>query len=141
MGDPVVTEQYLETKHKGEISYKGKGGTPFNPASMQIHSRSERMVHAFASDYIFNSLLYQASVNNHLMFDLNETSASDLQEFLQFTCADSSCLGGILPQLKEKFPNHVGEVRLESGEMPYVIFDEGKMRAEMKEGQLGIYAR
>lgn len=60
---PKATSQFIEVQSKGEISYKGLGGTPFSPVVKPFPtSRDEpKMLEVVVSDYLLNSLLYHAN--------------------------------------------------------------------------------
>ncbi|KIH43414.1 hypothetical protein ANCDUO_26579, partial [Ancylostoma duodenale] len=65
--DPFVQNGAIAMLAKGEISWRGNGGTPFYPPNVRIpFPHGVHMVEFYATDYIANSMLYHA-YKQHLM--------------------------------------------------------------------------
>lgn len=119
--NPGIKNGFLETKHSGQISYKGLGGTPFYPHPMKSDKINDRMVNIFASDYVFNSFLFHAHRHGLTEFVVEN------QTFLSLTCPGGFCLGDLLPRISAKYPrNSKAVIKINTLEPPTAEFAEGK---------------
>jgi hypothetical protein len=127
--DPSETKAYLETYNKGEISYHGEGKTPFFPNALSEPTPypTDRMAYLIASDYVANSMLYQSFTHKLLQYTVNANDSPDLAKYLQTSCAGDIfsgelCLGSLIPQIQESFPNSVAEIFIEANQIAPAIF-------------------
>jgi len=133
--DPIVTKDYLETYNKGEISYHGMGGTPFFPSDLHDPTPypTNQMGYLVASDYVANSMLYQSFVNNLLKYRVSADDTPDLASYLKTSCdgdilMGDMCLGTLIPQIQQAYPDSVAEVYLEATRVaPAVFFQQDGM--------------
>lgn len=60
MSEPSANELGLELQSSGEVSLRGRGGTPFGPAEMKLPDivNEESMLQMAVSDFVPNSLMY-----------------------------------------------------------------------------------
>jgi hypothetical protein len=119
--------------HRGEISWQGKGQTPFNPAPLTFGNASSKMADISASDFAINSMLYHAYSQHLLDLTLNEQKTPSYKDYLQTRCLNPSnlmCIGNVLPELSLSltYPTQVAEMVLVPTQMPYVLAQPGKFQ-------------
>lgn len=129
--DPIVTKDkaFLETYNKGEVSYHGQGGTPFFPNNLQEPTPypTDRMGYVVASDYVANSLLHQAFTHGLIKYRINPDETPDLAQYMRTSCdsdflTGDMCLGSIIPQIQDSFPDSVAEVYVEANKVAPAVF-------------------
>ncbi|XP_076109586.1 lipopolysaccharide-binding protein-like [Mytilus galloprovincialis] len=70
---PTVTSEYYEADLKGEIFWKSDKfltKKTFSPPAMATITDNKKMVYITLSEYIFNTMTYQAHKHNMLVFNL-----------------------------------------------------------------------
>jgi len=66
--DPTVTAQFIDFFIRGEVSYMGRGGTPFEPAPLPDDNQSGgRMLMIWVADFVLNSFIYHGAKNGILV--------------------------------------------------------------------------
>ncbi|KAJ1347687.1 hypothetical protein KIN20_002814 [Parelaphostrongylus tenuis] len=124
---PQCDSNTVDLACAGEISYKGKGGTPFGPPAIAWHrvQSDRRMLMLQLSDYLPNSLLYHAHKQRLTRLHLTP-STPGISQFLRTTCESSFCIADLLPQLTDAYPNRNLELSIISSRAPAVLFSEKK---------------
>ncbi|CAD6195693.1 unnamed protein product [Caenorhabditis auriculariae] len=121
VAQPIITDDFLETQNRGEFRYNRQTElSPFFPKPMRITTKSDRMLHFYASDYLFNSMLYHAyQMNNlHMQFSADNLP-KEFGSFLSTTCAPRElCIGRMIPPLGKRFPNTTASFVLISHGLP-----------------------
>ncbi|KJH46873.1 LBP / BPI / CETP family protein [Dictyocaulus viviparus] len=138
---PFVQNGAIVMLAKGEISWRGKGGTPFYPPNVRIPlPQSVHMVEFFATDYIANSMLYHA-YRQHLMdVVVGPESSPQLKDLLFTSCGSSFCIGEYLGTLGEQYPNRQVEVIFTARKAPLIVFVENRARFRLH-GRMNMYVR
>ncbi|KAK0420450.1 hypothetical protein QR680_014689 [Steinernema hermaphroditum] len=141
LGDPLISKRAIAIKAKGEISWRGTGGTPFSPPSFLISTpHGTHMIEFYGTDYIFNSLLYHAYKQRYMDLTISPESSTHLKNVLQTTCATGFCIGETLGALGEQYPNREVEVHFTTTKVPYMIFSENSTRIHLH-GEADLYLR
>ncbi|KAM3725082.1 Bactericidal permeability-increasing protein [Dirofilaria immitis] len=117
IANPVITSDYFETQQKGEIRYENDyRPTPFNPPPMRTGNNSSRMLYFYASEYLFNSLLYHAYESDRMIVEVDENNLPpQYQSIVRTSCENSQsvsrsfvsslCLGMLIPEVALRYPN------------------------------------
>nr|ACS72242.1 LBP/BPI protein [Azumapecten farreri] len=140
-GPPKFTSDYMETYHKGEIDWKSAPAPPpFRAPSLPPWKDTGRMMYLWVSDFMMNSLFYQAQQHNLLSYNL---TAKDLLEsesgVLNTTCTGSQCIGHLIPELN-KYPNCQLELQMRSTKMPQISVVKGSVETKISR-LIALYAR
>ncbi|KAI6175112.1 hypothetical protein M3Y99_01995100 [Aphelenchoides fujianensis] len=107
--DPKVTKFGLEIESSGEVSLRGRGGTPFGPVDVQLPQRVDEqfMLQDLVSDYMVNSLMY----HGHTLGIFNTKVTHTTPHFgpiMRTSCSLNSgvffCLGDLFPTLRRLHP-------------------------------------
>ncbi|VDM60248.1 unnamed protein product [Angiostrongylus costaricensis] len=124
---PQCDSNTVDLACAGEVSYKGKGGTPFGPPAIAWHrlKSDKHMLMLQLSDYLPNSLLYHAHKQGLTRLHLTP-STPGVSQFLRTTCESSFCIADLIPQLTESYPNRDLELSIISTRAPAVLFSEKK---------------
>ncbi|OWF48179.1 Lipopolysaccharide-binding protein [Mizuhopecten yessoensis] len=138
---PQFTSDYMETYHKGEIDWKSAPAPPpFRAPSLPPWKDTSRMMYLWVSDFMMNSLFYQAQQHNLLSYNL---TAQDLPEnaqgVLNTTCTSSLCIGNLIPELN-KYPSCQLELQMRSTKMPQISVVNGSIETKMA-GLIALYVR
>ncbi|XP_021357965.1 lipopolysaccharide-binding protein-like [Mizuhopecten yessoensis] len=141
-GPPKFTSDYMETYHKGEIDWKSAPSPPpFQAPTLPQWNDTSRMMYLWVSDFMINSLFYQAQQHNLLSYNL---TAQDLPKstrgVLNTTCTSSLCIGNFIPPLQQKYPNCQIELRMKSTKMPLISVVNGSIETKMA-GLIALYVR
>lgn len=143
--DPLVIPPYVETFHKGEISWQKEGKTPFYPIYMPpIDASGNRMLYLQISDYTLNSLIYHAYDHQILSLTADEKATPYLKEVLTTTCPkkeDLFCFGNSFESVAKSYPNHKIQLKTYPIQPPYINVTAGKGLVQEILGKLEIYAR
>ena len=85
---PSAANQSIVTNHLGEISWFGRGKTPFYPHQMELDSLADnkKMLRVFGSDFVANSLLYHAHHRGIFRFRVNPETVRDFKPLLKTSC-------------------------------------------------------
>lgn len=143
--DPVVFPTYAETAHKGEISWKKLGKTPFYPYDMlPIDSSANRMLYLQISEYTLNSLVYHAYQNKILSLTADEKETPFLASSLTTTCTNKNdllCFGNGFESVAKKYPNHKIQLKTYPTQPPYINVTAGKGLLQQIYGKMEVYAK
>uniref|UniRef100_A0A914DMR5 Lipid-binding serum glycoprotein C-terminal domain-containing protein n=1 Tax=Acrobeloides nanus TaxID=290746 RepID=A0A914DMR5_9BILA len=141
LSEPFISHGTILMKNKGEISWRGLGGTPFYPPNIQIpQAHGVHMVEFYGTDYIANSLLYHAYRQKYMDVTVGPESSKQLRDVLQTTCGAGFCIGEFLGALGEQYPNREVEVRFSARRAPIMVFVEGRARFRLH-GHMDMYVR
>ncbi|KAI6181005.1 LBP / BPI / CETP family protein [Aphelenchoides besseyi] len=139
IADPVVTNEYFETQQSGELKYNHTiGSAPFFPRPIPVDHDSDRMLYLYGSEYTLNSLLYHAYESDRLMIKIEQSTLPSMYRgFVRTSCSDSTpvsaggadheflssiCVGKLIPNIEEHFPNTTTKFALLSHGIPEVKF-------------------
>ncbi|CAC5392011.1 unnamed protein product [Mytilus coruscus] len=137
---PTVTSEYIEADLKGEIFWKSdKSEAPFAPPAMATITDNKKMVYITLSEYIFNTMTYQAHQHNILVFNLTSQNIKAKNDALNTTCTDI-CIGKLIPQIGKSFPNSKVELHMKSSKPPVTSITDGHLGVAA-EGDIDLYAR
>uniref|UniRef100_A0A914X0K4 BPI2 domain-containing protein n=1 Tax=Plectus sambesii TaxID=2011161 RepID=A0A914X0K4_9BILA len=159
MNEPLCTREYIEMVNAGEISYLGQGNTPFHPDTLTWQNAGrEPMFALLISDFLPNSLLYHSYKQRLLRFRVGPETA-EFGQFLKTSCdgglgagtpstATTSgglgvCIGDLIPQLAEKFPDKEVELLFSASRAPAMLFSQkngGVVSINLK-GVIFVYIR
>lgn len=114
---PRVTDDFVETDLKGEISWKGEGNTPFSAPPIPTNVTNDRMMYVWLSDFVINSFLFAAYNNQAMRFLVNKTTVPDVAPFLQTSC-QKVCIGAIFHKIEKLYPNQSVSMYVEAAERP-----------------------
>ncbi|XP_060081853.1 uncharacterized protein LOC132561140 [Ylistrum balloti] len=139
---PLFQTNFMESYHKGEIDWKASPAPPpFQASPLPQWNDTSRMMYLWVSDYIVNSLLYQAQQHKFLAYNL---TAQDLppanRSALNTTCHTILCIGNLIPQLQKSYPNCQVELHMRSTSMPGVSVTSTDVRGNAG-GIIDFFAR
>ncbi|TMS37972.1 hypothetical protein L596_004798 [Steinernema carpocapsae] len=141
LGDPFISDGSIAMKAKGEISWRGSGGTPFYPPNFNIPPpHGIHMIEFYGTDYIANSLLYHAYQQRYMDVTVGPESSTQLRDVLQTTCDSGFCIGEFLGALGEQYPNREVEVRFTAKKAPILVFIENRARFRLH-GKTNMFVR
>ncbi|GMR45239.1 hypothetical protein PMAYCL1PPCAC_15434, partial [Pristionchus mayeri] len=139
--DPFISYGSIAMAAKGEISWRGQGGTPFNPPTIKLPPpHGVHMIEFYATDYIANSMLYHAYRQRLLDLVIGPESTPALKDLLHTTCTSGYCLGEFLGGLGEQFPDRIVEIRFTSRRAPLIVFVEDRARFRLH-GRMNMFLR
>ncbi|XP_025114932.1 bactericidal permeability-increasing protein-like [Pomacea canaliculata] len=139
---PAFTSLYLQTYHKGEITWAANPSSPpFSPQPIPSSEDSSKMAYLWISEYLPQSLAYAAQSNGFLRYNL---TGQDLQPgnktFLDATCNGLSfCIGELFPAIANKYPNSKVEMQMSSSQIPTVQMRPDSLGASFT-GNIDFYA-
>ncbi|EGT57813.1 hypothetical protein CAEBREN_16721 [Caenorhabditis brenneri] len=139
---PFVQNGAINMLSKGEISYRGHGGTPFYPPNIRVPApHGVHMIEFYASDYLANSMLYHSYRQKFLDVTVGPESSPQLQGLLVTTCGPAGfCLGEFLGTLGEQFPDRQVEIEFFAKKAPLIVFIDNRSRFRLH-GGLNMYVR
>ncbi|CAI5447728.1 unnamed protein product [Caenorhabditis angaria] len=142
LSQPFVQNGAISMLAKGEISWRGHGGTPFYPPNIRIPApHGVHMVEFYASDYLANSMLYHSYRQKFLDVTIGPESSVQLQSLLVTTCGPAGfCLGEFLGTLGEQYPNRQVEIEFRAKKSPLIVFIENRARFRLH-GGLNMFVR
>lgn len=139
--EPTINQGTILMKSRGEISWRGLGGTPFFPPNVNIPPpHGVHMVEFFGTDYIANSMLYHAFRQKYMDVTVGPESSPQLKDLLQTSCPTGFCLGEYLGALGEQYPNRQVEIRFVARKAPVMVFVENRARFRLH-GRIGMFVR
>ncbi|XP_052062863.1 lipopolysaccharide-binding protein-like [Mytilus californianus] len=140
MSAPKATPQFMEASLKGEILWSSnKTEAPFAPQSMAPITDSKRMVYITLSEYVFNTMFYQAHKHNMLVFNLASKNIKEKKDILNTTCS-GLCIGKFIPQIGKAFPRSTVELHMLSTKPPVTNISVGVLGVRA-EGNITLFAR
>lgn len=126
--DVRADQRGIEVDSSGEVSIRGRGGTPFSPEGNFVlpeQTNEEQMLQMMVSDFMPNSLLY----HGHSIGLFNARVDPDTPHFgpiMRTSCSASSgllfCLGDFFPTLKRVHPDHALALRFMTIQAPTIKF-------------------
>ncbi|VDP24819.1 unnamed protein product [Soboliphyme baturini] len=121
----VVQPSALEIPLKGEISWDGRGGTPFIPPSIRTGPfSSQHMADFISTDYPINSML--ANYHNRKIFEYRVTSSHPhYGKYVRDSCAVPMCIGVVLPDIGKRYPGTQNEIFVKTTSAPKVVIKDG----------------
>uniref|UniRef100_A0A0R3S3R3 BPI2 domain-containing protein n=1 Tax=Elaeophora elaphi TaxID=1147741 RepID=A0A0R3S3R3_9BILA len=144
INDPIVTTNYFETQQKGEIRYYDDiRPTPFNAPVMHTRNDSSRMLYFYGSEYLFNSLLYHAYEGDRMIVEIDENNLPTQYKPIVRTSCDSSqhssrnfvsslCLGMLIPEIANRYPNASSSFTLLPHQVPEFRFSSDTGSIDLK---------
>jgi hypothetical protein len=119
--DPVITSEYLEIDMKGQVTCPKKPMTSPYPSTPLVSTplTNTKMVYALVSDKIVNDVLFIA----HNLGQLAFTATKDTPEIgplLELHCS-TICLGSMIPDVDQLYPNSSWAVGASTTTVPPVI--------------------
>ncbi|CAG2244597.1 LBP [Mytilus edulis] len=121
---PHITSEYIEGDFKVKVFWTmNRTEAPFAPSPMATITDNKKMVYLTVSDYIFNSMGYQAHAHGLLMYNLTSKKMRGDDDLLNTTCKDT-CIGKLIPQIGQLYPNSKVEIHLQSTDWPRVFITE-----------------
>lgn len=139
---PHFDTTYMETYHKGEITWKAKPESPpFSPTPIPSSAATQNMLYLWIGQYLPQSFIFAAQNNSFLQYNL---TAHDLlsgnQSILNTTCTGFLCVGKLIPAVEKKYPNCTVELHMNSTTLPLITMDTGVLASKMA-GDIAFYAR
>ncbi|KAL6737225.1 hypothetical protein Aduo_010887 [Ancylostoma duodenale] len=139
--DPFVQNGAIAMLAKGEISWRGNGGTPFYPPNVRIpFPHGVHMVEFYATDYIANSMLYHAYKQHLMDVVVGPESSPQLKDLLFTSCGTGFCIGEFLGALGDQYPNRQVEVVFTARKAPLIVFVENRARFRLH-GRMNMFVR
>ncbi|ULT85988.1 hypothetical protein L3Y34_005991 [Caenorhabditis briggsae] len=139
---PLLTMDYIETNHQGEIQFESLSGpTPFFPRPMEQMFReplSDHMAHFYVSDHLLNSMLYYAYQDNRLALKIDESNLpKEMKSFVSTQCPSKRhqtfvCVGYLVPEIGKLYPDSTTSFAILPHGLPYVMFNRDGMAVEIK---------
>lgn len=123
---PTFGTGYFESYHKGEFFFAAEPTeAPFKPASLPSQVSSDRMATFWVSDYVLNTAGYVLHQRNILSYNLTQKDLpEDQKSFLNTTCcAACKCIGKLLPQVAQSYPEASVEAWMSTSEPPTINID------------------
>jgi hypothetical protein len=125
--DIVVTNAGLEIDTFGEVSLRGRGGTPFGavPLALPSVANAEAMLQMAVSDFVPNSLMYHGHTIG--LFNTRiDPSTPHFGAIMKTTCSLSSgtlfCLGDLFPTLRKLHSNRKLSMIFNTVQAPVILF-------------------
>ncbi|XP_052061803.1 bactericidal permeability-increasing protein-like [Mytilus californianus] len=101
---------------------------PFDPPSMPPISSTKKMFYISMSDYVFNTLAYEAQIHKMLEYNLTQKDLpAKEKDFLNTTCVGTPCIGQVIPQIGKKYPNRQVTMFMSSDISPNMSVTNGKV--------------
>ncbi|XGW28432.1 hypothetical protein V3C99_008307 [Haemonchus contortus] len=139
--DPFVQNGAIAMLAKGEISWRGNGGTPFYPPNIRVpFPHGVHMVEFYASDYLANSMLYHVYKQHLLDVMVGPESSPQLKDLLMTSCGTGFCIGEFLGALGEQYPDRQVEVAFTARKAPLIVFVENRARFRLH-GKMNMFVR
>ena len=138
---PVFENGYLDSNHKGEISWLGiHREIPFHPNPFpEFHDKS-KMAYIWMSDYVMNTagrVLQNQGILQYYLTprDLKPTD----RHFLKTTCMNSECIGNYIVKLKN-ISNSEIHINMSTSIAPTLRIVKGKIFGKFQ-GNMTYFAR
>ncbi|CAK5099673.1 unnamed protein product [Meloidogyne enterolobii] len=117
----------VEVDSSGEVSLRGRGGTPFGPMTLTLPllANEENMLQMLVSDFMPNSLLYHG--HSIGLFNARvDTKTPHFGSLMRTTCPASTgllfCLGDFFPTLRRLHPDHSLALLFSTLQSPVIKF-------------------
>ncbi|CAD5221927.1 unnamed protein product [Bursaphelenchus xylophilus] len=125
--DLKVTNLGLEIESSGEVSLRGRGGTPFGPvpAPLPESVHEDSMLQMIVSDYMPNSLMYHGHTIGLFKTRVDPTTPH-FGPIMKTTCSLSTgmlfCLGDLFPTLRKTYPDRRLVLFFNTLQAPVIVF-------------------
>ncbi|XP_053402306.1 lipopolysaccharide-binding protein-like [Mercenaria mercenaria] len=141
---PSFQTQYMETFHKGEIFWLSSPTTesPLIPPPMPTNTDTDSMLYLWVSDYMFDTIGYTAQKHGFLVYNMTQKDLPPSGRGVLNTTCDGfipKCIGKLIPQIGEKFPNSVVELRMNSTQTPTMNVSSAGVSLNFA-GKIDLYA-
>uniref|UniRef100_A0A914L380 Lipid-binding serum glycoprotein C-terminal domain-containing protein n=1 Tax=Meloidogyne incognita TaxID=6306 RepID=A0A914L380_MELIC len=117
----------VEVDSNGEVSLRGRGGTPFGPMTLTLPllANEENMLQMLVSDFMPNSLLYHG--HSIGLFNARvDRKTPHFGSLMRTTCPASTgllfCLGDFFPTLRRLHPDHSLALLFSTLQSPVIKF-------------------
>uniref|UniRef100_A0A0N5B3Q1 BPI2 domain-containing protein n=1 Tax=Strongyloides papillosus TaxID=174720 RepID=A0A0N5B3Q1_STREA len=141
MRNPFINHGTITMVGKGEISYRGMGGTPFYPPNIEIpQPHGVHMLEFYGTDYVANSMLYHAYRQKYMDIVVGPESSGKLKEILLTSCTSGFCIGEFLGDLSTQFPDREVEIKFAARKAPILVFVTNRARFRLH-GRMNMYVR
>uniref|UniRef100_A0A0N4ZHG2 BPI2 domain-containing protein n=1 Tax=Parastrongyloides trichosuri TaxID=131310 RepID=A0A0N4ZHG2_PARTI len=141
MRNPFINHGTITMVGKGEISYRGMGGTPFFPPNIEISQpHGVHMLEFYGTDYVANSMLYHAFRQKYMDIVVGPESSGKLKEILLTTCTSGFCIGEFLGDLATQYPDREVEIKFAARKAPILVFVANRARFRLH-GRMNMYVR
>ncbi|RUS91980.1 hypothetical protein EGW08_000193 [Elysia chlorotica] len=129
---PAITADFIEILDKGEVFWEAAvKEAPFSPQPLPACSDYSRMVYIWVTNYTPNTFLYQAHTNGYLKYNVTKKDLPDDDaSYLNTTCK-LKCIGTIIPQIGQKYPNSSVELHLRSTSIPKAVITSKTLTVEL----------
>ncbi|XP_063443164.1 bactericidal permeability-increasing protein-like [Mytilus trossulus] len=139
ISSPSVSTNYLEVYLKGSVLWRySQPETPYSAPSFPYNYYTTKMAYVAVSDYVFNTMLYQAYRHNMIGMNITSTNIGSRRSMLNTTCSDN-CIGRLIPQLAKSFPNCSVELHMKSTKQP--VTNIGSIVSVTAEWNISVYVR
>ncbi|XP_071174103.1 bactericidal permeability-increasing protein-like [Mytilus edulis] len=139
ISSPSVSTNYLEVYFKGSVLWRNsQSEAPYSAPSFPYNYYTTKMAYVAVSDYVFNTMLYQAYRHNMIGMNITSTNIGYRKSMLNTTCSDN-CIGKLIPQISKSFPNCSVELHIKSTKQP--ITNIGSIVSVTAEGNISVYVR
>ncbi|CAG5126973.1 unnamed protein product, partial [Candidula unifasciata] len=127
---PVVSSNFLQTPHKGEFYWQSdKQECPFAPGAIPEWGDVSSMLYLWLTEYTANTFAYQAHHHGYLQYTLTKDKLpADKADYLNTTC-HSMCIGKIIKEISQAYPNSWVELRVNSSAVPVVTITSQNLTA------------
>lgn len=129
---PTFGEGFLETKHKGEVTWANDTRrVKYFPPRFTSIPKSPKMICAYLSKYVANTMLYAMYNNKNLSGVFTQKDFSNKnRNLLDTNCKGNPlCISAMIPGLSAAYPNHVVEFEVNATEVPVVDVSSGAFTA------------
>lgn len=120
------TDAGMEIDSGGEVSFRGRGGTPFGPVELHLPEsvNQDIMLQMAVSDFLPNSLMYHG--HNAGLFNAKvDSKTPNFGSIMRTSCQSSSalfCLGDFFPTLRRLHPDHKMTLSFSTTQAPVIKF-------------------
>ncbi|KAI1731671.1 hypothetical protein Ddc_00502 [Ditylenchus destructor] len=127
ISDPFADEVGLEIWSSGEVSLRGRGGTPFGPIDIKLPEivNEDYMLKMAVTDFVPNSLMYHGHTIG--LFNTKiDPSTPHFGPIMRTSCNVGTgllfCLGDLFPTLRRAHPNHRLSLNFATEKAPVIKF-------------------
>ncbi|NP_001298194.1 uncharacterized protein LOC106076438 precursor [Biomphalaria glabrata] len=145
-----LNKDYMEARHSGEVYWKlDKKPSPYVPSELpEFQHDNSSMVYFLMSDYTPKTLAYTAQSQDYLQYtltrdknlpglqDLNRDrylcnprssrfssclTQDTLDDYLRTSCPDKQCVGCVIKEIEQRYPNTDVAVAIRSYQVPDIV--------------------
>lgn len=131
---------YMETYHKGEITWKTDPALPpFSPSPLPPSSSTNNMLYLWVGQYVPQSFVYAAQKHGFLRYNVTSKDLPpEAKGFLNTTCTSLTCIGLLFPPVAKKYPGRTVTLRMNSTMVPEVSMAPNLLEARLA-GDIALY--